>query len=189
MQMLNQYNYRTNILEIEYTTRQENSASILFCVGMIVYSLEKDTCYIIGKSKYNETVENTIIDLKSVTKIKETEKQYSYYNQPYWESLYYSMFSISTEEAFDVEVEFDNIFNIERKIHQLASLRKNASIQILSEKIIYKDKISGLSDFASYLRRFGRAVKVLNPQNLKDAMMFSVERSLQRYEEEDFDDE
>ncbi|MDE6914926.1 MAG: WYL domain-containing protein, partial [Lachnospiraceae bacterium] len=57
------------------------------------------------------------------------------------------------------------------------------SIQVENNKIIYTDTISGLSDFAKYLRKFGKSAHVIEPQALKNKMKQSFERTLARYEE------
>ena len=62
--------------------------------------------------------------------------------------------------------------------------RKNALIQVQEDKIVYIDQVSGLSDFANYLRRFGRSVRVIEPLSLKEKMRQSVALSLARYQED-----
>ena len=94
------------------------------------------------------------------------------------------MFSISIEPPTDVIVEFDNVANIERKLRYLSCQRRYASIEVSSKTIIYKDKISGLTDFAMYLRKFGKCVHVIKPAKLQEMMMYSINRTLSRYKEE-----
>ena len=60
------------------------------------------------------------------------------------------------------------------------------------EKIDFKPKValvlgSGLGDFANYLRQFGRSVHVIEPASLKDKMNFSIDRTLSRYEEDEYE--
>lgn len=75
--------------------------------------------------------------------------------------------------------------NIEQKINSLKKQRPNASIERNKlGKFIYKDKVSGLDDFASYLRRFGFGVRVLEPEELRDKMRYSVTETQRLYQEE-----
>ena len=53
-----------------------------------------------------------------------------------------------------------------------------------SETIIYEDNIRGMSDFAKYLRRFGRSVKVLEPESLRKMMLDDVARLEEMYRKE-----
>ena len=94
------------------------------------------------------------------------------------------MFSISADPPVRVKVEFDAA--LEHRIIQLSIQRKKASIARDSRKntLIYTDLISGLYDFANYLRQFGTHAKVLEPAKLKKIMELTVTRSLERYNEE-----
>ena len=116
--------------------------------------------------------------------MEETIVTHSCYRSAYYEELFHAMFSISIETPVSVKVEFDRILNIERKIRHLTKQRNYANCEILENKIIYTDKISGLSDFAMYLRKFGRNAHVIEPPVLRERMKNSVERTLQHYEEE-----
>ena len=98
--------------------------------------------------------------------------------------MFQNMFSISIDKPYDVTIEFDNFGNIEQKINSLKKQRPNASIERNGKKFIYKDKVSGLDDFASYLRRFGFGVRVLEPEELRDKMRYSVTETQRLYQEE-----
>ena len=94
------------------------------------------------------------------------------------------MFSISTGKPFEVEVEFDHVFGILNKVKRLSEKRKHTSKVIcINQKIIYRDTIRGLQDFAVFLRRFGRSCKVIKPVELIQLMDTSINRSLTRYEQ------
>lgn len=94
------------------------------------------------------------------------------------------MFSISADPPVRVKVKFDA--TLEQKVTQLSMQRKNSSIARDSRNntLIYTDLISGLYDFANYLRQFGQSVQVLEPAELKKIMELTVTRSLMRYDEE-----
>ena len=49
---------------------------------------------------------------------------------------------------------------------------------------IYEDDIRGLNDFARFLRKFGSSVYVREPEELRKTMVFSLNRTLEKYREE-----
>lgn len=91
------------------------------------------------------------------------------------------MFSISTDFPVKVTLSFDDWDNIKDKISALCKQRPNASQQYDNQQIIYTDSISGLNDFANYLRQFGKAVHVLEPAELHDKLQESVKKTLDYY--------
>ncbi len=202
------FDYKHKILQIEYMSRDYGKCQVLFATGMIVYCLEKDAMYVIGKNMGGENIPDNlpyiIINLKNISGISETSDANLHFNSEYFQSVFEYMFSISVEKPVDVIVDFERFANIERKTSYLKKQRSHTNIiknteknyeteELLSEPelsfgkntIRYKDKISGLSDFANYLRQFGSSVKVVEPQELKEKMIFSVKRTLERYNEED----
>lgn len=188
LKKISAYSYQNKVLEIRYHTKKQEEYSILFATGMLLYSVEKDILYLVGEN-YSQKQENatypySIIDASNILEIKETMFEHSCYCSDYYMQLFHSMFSISVETPVDVKVEFDRILNIERKIRYLAKQRKYATYKIIDNKIIYTDKISGLNDFAMYLRKLGRNAHVIEPPVLKDKMKYSIAQTLHRYEEE-----
>lgn len=192
LQQITKLDYRHKILEVNYTTKHGKDMSILFAVGMIIYNAEKDILYLLGEEFCGESGTShslpTIIDVSDITKAAQTGLTHQRYHADSYVKMFDSMFSISLEEPEYVKVEFDRVANVERKINHLKSWRKNASIQVENNKIIYTDTISGLADFARYLRKFGKSAHVIEPPSLKDRMRQSVERTLARYEEVEADE-
>lgn len=186
--LLEQYDYQHKLLEINYQTRRAAHVSTLFATGIIVFCLEKDTLYLLGKTvragSGPETSLCSIINMGRVQSITCTEKKHSCYHSDYFQSVFDAMFSISADPPVRVKVEFDAA--LEHRIIQLSIQRKKASIARDSRKntLIYTDLISGLYDFANYLRQFGTHAKVLEPAKLKKIMELTVTRSLERYNEE-----
>lgn len=176
------YDFKNKILNIHYKSDKE----IDFAVGMIVYNSEKDKLYLLGENSHEKNIERkyTIINTDTIDHISETEKLNCCYNTKYYHDMVERMFSISVEKPVYVLVEFDNILNIKRKIRQLKAKRKKSDFKIQDDKILYEDEISGLSDFANYLRQFGKSVRAIEPAELKERMRATVERTLMRYEEE-----
>lgn len=188
LDLLEQYDYRHKLLEISYQSQKGTCTSTLFATGIIVCSLEKDSLYLLGKmvaSKQNCTNSRCIIiKMDRIQSITCTEETHSCYHDEYFQSVFDTMFSVSTEPPVPVKVEFDA--SLKQKFYRLHSQRKASSITKNSQNntFIYTDSISGLFDFANYLRQFGQYVKVLEPVKLKKIMARTVTRSLDRYNEE-----
>lgn len=187
LQQITRFDYRHKVLQIDYTTKRGKDISILFAVGMVIYSAEKDILYLLGSELTDDAdmqnLLHTIIDVSDITRVEETDIRHSCYKADFFVKSFESMFSISLEESANVKVEFDRVANVERKINYLKSQRVNAAIQVTESKIIFTDTVSGLADFARYLRRFGKSAHVIEPPALKDKMRQSAERALARYGE------
>ena len=92
-----------------------------------------------------------------------------------------AMFSISVEEPVHVKVEFDNIFAIREKLNRLRVNRPGARLTEEGGVLYYEDEVSGINDFAGYLRRFGYNCRVLEPERLRNIMKESARRILDAY--------
>lgn len=189
---IRKYDYRHKILKITRMTNNKKSV-VLFAVGKVVYNSEKDVLYLIGKEyrckKDGFKHKYDIIKMETVIDIEETEMENDAYDDIYFKEQFKYMFSISVEKTVDVKIEFDNVLNIKRKVENLKNNRVFSKIQVddMTNKIIYTDKVSGLPDFAKYLRRFGKNVRVIEPATLKNMLKNSVDVTLDRYEEENQD--
>lgn len=190
LSFLGKYNYQNKVLNVQYTTQTSKSVQITFALGIIVYCLEKDSIYLIGErsafKNSNSSKKYTIINLESITGIKETTTESLIFNSDEYIDIFETMFSISVEPPVPVTVEFQIFGNIEKKIRILHKQRPKSKIIVNQEekKIIYSDIVRGLSDFAAYLRQFGRSALVISPPELKEKILFSVNRSLERYMED-----
>ena len=179
--------FKNKQLLIEYKTTQKKAYSYCFSVGMIVYSFEKNQIFIIGESQQSPL----ILKLQNILDMQETKYKNKIYESSYYHRLFNEMFSISIEEPIKVKIlfqDFDN-HNIHSRIKHLLEIR-NTEIDLAkityianSNQFIYEDTIRGIHDFARYLRTFGTFAKVLEPQELKDIMIASANRMIERYKE------
>ena len=99
------------------------------------------------------------------------------------------MFQISVDPLVHVKVEFQDFGNIGLKLENLLRKRKNAKLYSCTDGkfekgYIYEDDIRGLNDFARFLRKFGSSVYVREPEELRKTMVFSLNRTLEKYREE-----
>lgn len=192
--LFNKVNYKHRLLDITYIPKKEPKQNLRFATGLLVYSVEKDTFYAIGRRIGNDTQssEQTYIILRvdSIQSVHETTQENQEYRSEYYLNMFDNMFSISVEPPVDVGVEFEAFGNIPQKIRQLAKHRKNGKCEEITRSdtstvLLYTDKISGLDDFAAYLRTFGKSARVLFPQELKERMCASAKLSLKNYQEAD----
>ena len=176
-------NFSNYAVEITYKDKDNNILTITLYTGFITYVEEKNTIYIVGEEKGNDEYYPIII-ADSIISIVQTNLKNTRYFDVEFKKIYTEMFSISTGKPFEVEVEFDHVFGILNKVKRLSEKRKHTSKVIcINQKIIYRDTIRGLQDFAVFLRRFGRSCKVIKPVELIQLMDTSINRSLTRYEQ------
>lgn len=189
LEKISKYDYRNKILKISCISQNNGRSTSIFATGKVVYNTEKDILYLIGKEYQNKKDNNKfhykIIKVSNIDNVEETDRINDCYNDIYFKRQIDYMFSISVEEPVDVKVEFERVANVRKKVENLARSRKYAKTELFEDKIIYTDKISGLSDFIMYLRRFGKSVNVVEPEVLKSRLKFSVNNSLKRYGEDD----
>ena len=91
------------------------------------------------------------------------------------------MFSISTEEAHDVEVSITNTPDNRQRIDRLCSLRVNGKYRIEEGHLIYTDRISGLDDFNNYLKSYGSECTIIKCYALKKEMDATLKNTLKKY--------
>lgn len=186
LQKLREYDYTHKLLHITYLSNIGEQIAIPFAIGMIIYVLEKDAIFLMGKDYSSSPPKNIVIRLNQILQIGELSETHNYFNCNEFQDMRKTMFSISVDKPVDVVVEFQNIFSIKKKLLQLCAQRPTAKkLQYIGDKIIYRDTIRGLHDFAHYLRSFGRACQVIEPLELQDILALSIKRSLDRYLQEE----
>lgn len=193
MKKLSDTNYTEKLIRIEYRTRSDRAMNILFQTGLVIYSVEKAALYLLGKEFTDDSTpipkRNTIIDMSTITLIKEADYPNISYRSADYQQIFSEMFSISLDQPIKVTVRFDLEANVKRKVQYLQQQRSCATVTFYPEdnQLEYTDTIRSLNDFASYLRQFGKSVHVIAPDELKEKMAVSVDRTLTRYEEENYD--
>ena len=179
LEKLNQYPFEKKVLKIEYRDRSQQIHTILFSVGNVVYSVDKDRLYLLGESDDKRL----IIQYGSIEKIEPTEQNNMVFRNKFYCDVVEYMFSISVDEPVHVKVEFDNVFAIREKCNRLLQNRPYASITEDGPVFYYEDEVSGIYDFAGFLRRFGYNCRVLEPENLRNIMKESAQRILNAYKQ------
>lgn len=183
--LINQYytlllnnNFQTNAISFLYKGKE-----IHFSVGILVYSQDKDMLYLIGHRSGTKQRAKEIIKCSDIEKITSLDIENNQYGRIEYIKYLQNMFSISAEEKPEkVEIIFENSPDILIRLKRLQKLRVNASLTETPDGIIYKDEISGLSDFTAYLRGFGYKYKVITPESLKQSLKNTLINTLNKYD-------
>ena len=178
---LNLYPYEARKLDITYNSKDGIITAEDFSVGLVVYSIEKNRMYLLGEILDKKI----IIAVDTITKYNTTKKRNTIYNSPEYMKIFNEMFSVSVDDLETVEVIFDNRDHIRYKLDVLKSKRPNSQITLDKENdtLIYTDKLRGISDFASYIRQYGRGAVATKPEYLHTQMLESAERIIKNYKE------
>ncbi|MBR5596944.1 MAG: WYL domain-containing protein [Lachnospiraceae bacterium] len=175
---LNRYPFEHKVLNITYINRLKQTNTIPFSVGDVVYSVDKDKLYLLGESNGYPL----IIQYSTITGVEVTEEANKVFRNDFYTNMVKDMLSVSIEKPEFVKVEFDDIFAIKEKLKRLLHNRPKAKIYEEDGKLYYEDYISGIPDFANYLRRYGFSCRALEPQSLRELMKSSAYRILDNYE-------
>lgn len=181
---LNTLSYETKKLNIIYHSPAKGKLNLCVSIGLVIYSADRDNLYIIGKVEDKDFILNT----NHIEDMNESSEPNSHFHSQYFLNMLEQMFSISADPVNHVIVEFQNKFDINNKLKRLVNQRSFASLTYDDKRdvIIYEDQIRGLYDFATYLRRYGKSAKVIEPKALQEIMYNSANRILDRYKEEGY---
>lgn len=182
IEKINDMQYDKHALKILYSDLDDNEESFDFMIGLLCYVVDKDNLYLIGRKAGDES--DVILNAERIKSVSENKKIVNdIYSDKKYIDNFNEMYSISIAKAQHVVVEFENIYNIDRKLRNLLRLRRKASLWVRDNKLIYEDDIRGLADFAKFIRRYGKSAKVLEPPELVDMMRSSLEKMAERYGE------
>ncbi len=183
LKKLDNHDYKNKILKIQYTPYGSPQLTLLFAVGVVIYCLEKDTLYLLGINQDDKITEEfspfTIIDMNTIDVIDDTDLEVRKYIwdetqnadipvADFFREISETMLSISIEPTQKVEVVFERSEKIEQDLAHFHSQRKRSVIHKTEDAIIYADQILSLK-----------------PEALKNWIIFSTERSLGRYLQDD----
>lgn len=180
---LNPVPFDRRVLSVRYRAKN-GILTILFSTGLIVYSVEKNRMYLLGRSHVQNTERLTIINLDTVIDIRETDLPNTHYQTQEFRKIYTEMFSISIEPLTHVRVRFQNLPHIEAKL-KILSLHRKATCRFAytGDYILYEDDLRGINDFRNYLRSFGHHYTLLEPLDTAVSIRENLQQHLSVYEE------
>ncbi len=175
--LLLQNDFHEKVIRFDYKGKNTS-----FSTGMLVYSQDKDMLYLIGHKSGTRGSSKEVIKCSEISNISSTDEENTHFNSSDYIKYLHNMFSISSEDKpSEVEILFYNNPNIQRKLERLVKLRVNSDIEYTPNGILYSDIVSGLPDFANFLRGFGYKYEVIKPLSLKKMLHESIVKTMDTY--------
>lgn len=182
--------YKTNRLKINSAFKDKERHDEI-SVGLLFYSVETGAFYALANNHTQNRIESIRLDY--IDSIDDLDTSNTIFHSDTYYKMYDEMFSAGfDQEVSHVKVLFQDFGNIVTRFRNLETLRNTASIRLINTppensvfKYVYEDDVRGLYDFARYLRSFGYSVLAVEPPELKDIMMNTYNRIIQKYDELD----
>ncbi len=179
--------YKTKSLEIKYLS-QKGELNLTINAGLLFHSVETNCFYLLCRNVLNSEIMQLRLD--RMLDIKDSNDKNDYFRAAEVLSIYEEMFSGSYEpQKVHVKILFQNFGNIKEKLSSLNSKRKYSKLYEIEQidpeiphTIVYEDDIRGLSAFSRFIRSFGSSALVLEPLELKEALILSNQKVLENYE-------
>ena len=173
--------YHRKCIRLKYRTRNE-VIEVDLEVVTLYFSILDNQAYLIGYPKNLDLADPYFYLTDSILALSANDTENTRFQDPRTMKKLQMMIGASMDGPYLVEVRFDDIYNIREKLERYKASRDSAELKTDSTKIILKDRIYGLADFARYLRGFGSYCEVMQPKELRERMIDSYRRMLKRYE-------
>ncbi|MBR0173028.1 MAG: WYL domain-containing protein [Lachnospiraceae bacterium] len=191
MQVIDRLPFQRRIIRVETVDKNGNTRWQELEIGAVVYSVEKDELYILASGKIKPRSgrgnlrknANVILNMEKITDAQLTGKTNSWFGKEECRLLLETAFSVSGEEPVRVEVRFNDTRRIRKLLENLMKHRPHAVLRVENGTLLFTDGVSGMSDFAAYLRQYGGDFEVIAPESLREVIRLSAERTLARYKE------
>jgi len=188
--------FQEKCIRFIWVARNGNSCSAILRLGLIVFSVEKNSLYAIGKIHPNDTEGLSVfkapylnIRLDAVKEMIVTDDEPSLlpaFNSKEYQTLLNQMLSVSPEPPTDVVVRFAQKSHIEEKIHRLQAARDTtASLEAHTDYLEFIDTVRGEGDFAHLIRQYGPDAEIVKPASFREHLRRSSEKVLLAYEKEE----
>lgn len=154
-----------------------NTQSLVIPLG-IVYNFYKDQWYLnayMGKGKRQEERMYRLDKILNIEILQ--EEGYGNFHKTRFEDA----LGVNPGKLVDVQVYFENEEFIKRKLKIYCKGRKNSKLIICDKTIILKDKISGITEFESWIRGFGKSAKCVEPEVLVNRLKRNLDKLKERY--------
>ncbi|MBQ7265681.1 MAG: WYL domain-containing protein [Firmicutes bacterium] len=176
--------YRSKCLKLKSLNFPEED---MVAVGLLFYSVETSCFYALAENITQGRIRTYRLD--NIEKIYDTEEDNTIYQSPKYYRIFQEMFSAQYEDKIhNVKVYFQDFGNVYKRFEDLDKLRNTSNIRKIDDppqdcpyKYVYEDNLRGLLDFARYLRSFGTAVLAAEPKELRERMLITYNRILEKY--------
>ena len=171
--------FRTKMLSVEAKNRYGTIYEKIIAVEKIVYLSDTGRLYLIGQE--HDLPRRSIVEFSRILNVETTELENSVYDNDDVKEVCSTMLRISIEREHRVLIELEDTESIKERLSQLMVGRRDAELSITDGKIIYKDCIRGIDDIAKFVRGFGAKCIVHEDEELRNRMIESSKRVLERY--------
>lgn len=149
-------------------------------LGTVFYEFD-NMLYVLGQ--YNGEIATYRLD--RMISIKETRESFTPLKGFEIGEYLKSSWGMEQGEEVKVKVKFIKTGNVLYRVKRDLECRKNKKLVEYSDCIIYEDIVTGINSFKRWLRAYGGAAIVLEPEELKNQMISSAKQCLKYYLEEE----
>lgn len=171
--------FRTKKLSVVAKNRYGAIYEKIIAVEKIVYLSDTGRLYLIGQE--HNLPRRSIVEFSRILNVETTELENFVYDNDDVKEVCSTMLRISTEREHRVLIELEDTEYIKERLFQLVVGRRDANLSITNGKIIYKDCIRGMDDMAKFVRGLGAKCIVHEDEELRNRMIESSKRVLERY--------
>lgn len=165
------------ILKIKYRqTTGETSHIKLEPLAVVFYEFSS-VFYVLGQGDDKLITYN----MDRIFEIQETNEIYKRNIDINIEEYLANRWGMEQGEELYIKVKFMKEANVERKVKRELECRKNKTIEDFPDHFIYSDKVIGKNSFKHWILGYGSSAIVLEPQELRDAIMDSAKKALNLY--------
>ena len=191
VERINRYPYDRKCLDLTYEGRSGKLIHFpCFHTGLLIYTSDKDRLYILGIQQGEEDRGIQVLNMVQIREIRETEEKNEDFQSKAYMQMFHEMLVVDADPPEQVEVEISaGNPNLIRKFERHVRIRNEgweegetpARLVEKDDKYLYTDTVRGISELARFLRQYGWSITVLGPESLKEKMLFTANRALERY--------
>ena len=172
--------FKTKKLSIQAKNRYGQVYCKIIAVERMVYLCDSGKLYLMGEE--HGSLRRCIIDFSRMIDAEATDLDNTIYDNEAIRDVCEEMLKISAGEPHEITVEFDNAEAVKEDLRRHIKTRTKGALQSKDGRLVYTDRIRGIDDMAKMIRRYGKSCKVLKDEALKDRMVQSSKKLIERYE-------
>lgn len=172
--------FKTKKLSIQAKNRYGQVYCKIIAVERMVYLCDSGKLYLMGEE--HGSLRRCIIDFSRMIDAEATDLDNTIYDNEAIRDVCEEMLKISAGEPHEITVEFDNAEAVKEDLRRHIKTRTKGALQSKEGRLVYTDRIRGIDDMAKMIRRYGKSCKVLKDEALKDRMVQSSKKLIERYE-------
>lgn len=145
----------------------------------IIYNYYKDQWYLSAYSGRGKRQEERLYRLDKVINIDilDEEGTGNFDKEKFEDAI-----GINAGKVQEIEVHFDNEEFVKRKVQVYCRERKLGKLYEENNKLVLRDEISGITEFETWVRGFGKSAKCIKPEALVRRINENINKLKGRYE-------